>query len=91
MNPILKYLLWSLGFYIAYCGLLFILQRQIMFPRGMIPQPAQTIPKDDNLERIWLQTEAGNVESWLLLPAAGSMTGASPAVIFGHGNGELID
>ena len=91
MHPILKYILWPIGFYVAYCGLLFVLQRQIMFPRGMIPQPEQPLPEMTGLERIWLQTESGKVESWLMLPTHSSAGGAAPAVIFGHGNGELID
>ena len=91
MHPILKYLLWAFGLYAAYCGLLFVLQRQIMFPRGMIPRPGQSTPEIAGLERIWLQTESGRVESWLIPPLPGSAADPWPAVIFGHGNGELID
>ena len=91
MHPLLKFIFWPLGIYVAYCGLLFVLQRQIMFPRGMIPQPAQSAQKLPALEKIWLETESGKVESWLLPPVSGSATGPVPAVIFGHGNGELID
>lgn len=89
MPPLLKYLLWPLCIYLAYCGLLFLLQRQIMFPRSMIPQPAPSAQKLPGLEKIWLETGSGKVESWLLRPADGSTP--APAVIFGHGNGELID
>jgi len=56
MPPLLKYLLWPLCIYLAYCGLLFLLQRQIMFPRGMIPQPAPSAQKLPGLEKIWLET-----------------------------------
>jgi len=91
MQPLLKYILWPLGIYIAYCGLLFLLQRQIMFPRSMIPQPVPSDYKIPGLEKIWLETAAGNVELWLLPPVSGSAAGPAPALIFGHGNGELID
>ena len=91
MPPLLKYIFWPLCIYMTYCGLLFLLQRQIMFPRGMIPQPAPSAQKIPGLEKIWLETESGKVESWLLPPVSGSVTGPAPAVIFGHGNGELID
>jgi fermentation-respiration switch protein FrsA (DUF1100 family) len=67
------------------------MQRKIMFPRGMIPQPAASTRKLPGLEIIWLETKSGKVESWLLRPPSGSAAGPIPAVIFGHGNGELID
>ncbi len=91
MHPILKYIIWAIGLYTAYCGLLFVLQRQIMFPRGMIPRPEQSTPEIAGLEQIWLRTESGEVESWLIPPPPGRAADPSPAVIFGHGNGELID
>jgi pimeloyl-ACP methyl ester carboxylesterase len=91
MHPLLKYILWPLFIYIAYCTLLFLLQRQIMFPRGMIPQPESSADSIPGLEKIWLETEFGKVESWLLQPVSGKDAGPAAAVIFGHGNGELID
>lgn len=91
MPPLLKYIFWPLCIYMAYCGLLFLLQRQIMFPRGMIPQPTPAAQKLPGLEKIWLKTDSGKIESWLLPPASGSAAGPAAAVIFGHGNGELID
>jgi len=91
MPPLLKYIIWPFCIYMVYCGLLFVFQRQIMFPRGMIPQPPPFAPKLPGLQKIWLETESGQVESWLLPPAAGSAAGPAPAVIFGHGNGELIN
>ena len=91
MPTLLKYLFWPLCIYMAYCGLLFLLQRQIMFPRGMIAPPSSSAQKLPGMEKIWLRTDAGKVESWLLPPVPGSAAGPAPAVIFGHGNGELID
>lgn len=91
MPPLLKYIFWPICLYIAYCGLLFLLQRQIMFPRGMIPQPSPAANKIPGLEKIWLDTEFGKIESWLLPPLSGRDAGPAPVVIFGHGNGELID
>ncbi|MCG2830167.1 MAG: hypothetical protein L6302_03875, partial [Desulfobacteraceae bacterium] len=43
------------------------------------------------LEKIWLSTSSGKVEAWFLPPAPGHNKGACPAVIFAHGNAELID
>lgn len=91
MYPQLKYICWPLIGYAVYCGLLFLLQRQIMFPRGQIPQPLRSEINITGLEKLWLDTEFGKVEAWLLLPIVGSAGKPAPAVIFGHGNGELID
>ena len=87
---LLKYILWPLLLYTVYCGLLFLLQRQIMFPRYQI-QPYQAEPKIAGLEKIWLDTDGGKVEAWFVLPVNPLADKPAPAVIFGHGNGELID
>lgn len=87
----IKYILWPLVLYIAYCGLLFLLQRHIIFPRYQIPQPAQADLPIAGIEKIWLDTEGGKVEAWFI-PAGGSSSASpQPVVIFGHGNGEIID
>ena len=91
MHPLLKFLIWPICLYFLYCGLLFLLQRQIMFPRGMIPQPVPGAPAIPGLEIIWLETDFGKVEAWLMPPGSDRAAGLAPAVIFGHGNGELID
>ncbi len=91
MHPLIKYILWPLCIYIVYCGLLFLFQRQLMFPRGMIPTPLSSGPQIPGLEKIWLDLEFGKVESWYMPPSSGGSAGPAPAVIFGHGNGELID
>jgi len=91
MHTLLKYILWSLAAYAAYCGLLFLLQRHIIFPRYQIPRPSQTRPNIAGLETIWLNAGFGKVEAWFLPPLADPNSGPAPAVIFGHGNGEIID
>ena len=90
MHPLLKYIFWAICIYIVYCGFLFLMQRKIMFPRGMIPQPA-SLRKLPGREIMWLENSSGRGESWLLRPVSGSTVRPVPAVIFGHGNGELID
>ena len=91
MPALLKYILWPVILYLAYCGFLFLLQRQIMFPRNQIPQPVQSQPKIGGLEKIWLAIDGGKVEAWFLPPVDAPAKTPAPAVIFGHGNGELID
>lgn len=74
--------------YLAYCCLLFFFQRHILFPRYQIEAPSETGNNADQ-EKIWLSTNYGDVEAWFLPP--GQDHGRSPAVIFAHGNAELID
>lgn len=64
------------------------MQRQVMFPRGLIEVPSED-PHIPDLERIWINTSFGKVETWFLPSPRGSKP--APAVIFAHGNGELID
>ncbi len=91
MPTLLKYILWPLLLYAAYCGLLFVLQRQIMFPRNQIPPALQAEQPIAGLEKLWLDTDSGKVEVWVV-PSVGSPSDKPrPVVIFGHGNGEIID
>ena len=85
----IKILTVTVGVYMAYCALLFFVQRQVIFPRYMIPTPAAADLKALGIERLWLEASFGKVEAWYLPPAAADKP--APAVIFGHGNGELID
>jgi hypothetical protein len=86
-----KFLATALFVYLIYCGLLFSLQRQVLFPRYMIPSPGATDTAKLGIEALWLETSFGKVEAWYLPPAVGSAAAPAPAVIFAHGNGELID
>lgn len=86
----IKFILWPLLFYLVYCGFLFLIQRQILFPRYLIDIPS--VGKDlPSIERIWIRTSFGKTEAWFLPPDRMNETEPSPAVIFAHGNGELID
>ena len=77
--------------YVAYCCLLFLFQRQILFPRYQIEVPSGLTKKFSGLEEIWLDTSFGRIEAWLLGPAQDHGSQPAPAVIFAHGNAELID
>ncbi len=87
----LKIVAITLVAYAAYCGLLFLAQRHVLFPRFMIPSPGATDTARWGIEEMWLTTSFGKVEAWYMPPAPGTGAGPAPAVIFAHGNGELID
>ena len=91
MHTIIKYIGTVFIFYVAYCCFLFLIQRQILYPRNLIPALPPTNQKIPGLEKIWLDTSFGKVESWLLHPVMENPSAKVPAVIFAHGNGELID
>ncbi|MCJ7774172.1 MAG: alpha/beta hydrolase [Desulfobacterales bacterium] len=87
----IKIILWIIGIYLVYCCFLFIMQRQILFPRHLILEPSSRKESIPGIERIWLNTSFGRVETWLLTPFNRQDSNPFPVVIFGHGNGELID
>jgi fermentation-respiration switch protein FrsA (DUF1100 family) len=87
---LIKTILWTLLFYLVYCGFLFLMQRQILFPRYLVDIPTEN--KDHPvMERIWIKTSFGKTEAWFLPPEPLNKIEPCPAVIFAHGNGELID
>jgi hypothetical protein len=89
VNRLVKVIGSAVLIYAAYCLLLFLAQRQVIFPRYMIPSPESPALKATRIEPWWLETSFGKVEAWYLPPVAAQRP--APAVIFGHGNGELID
>lgn len=75
--------------YLGWCLLLFVLQRPLLFPRWMIPSPGEPAVEGRGIERWWLPASFGRVEAWYLPPPENLRP--APAVLFAHGNGELID
>jgi len=52
--------------------------------------PRENMPVS-GIEKTFLQTGSGKVEAWYMPPVSGLAGNPAPAVIFAHGNGELID
>ncbi|MGD8992527.1 MAG: alpha/beta hydrolase [Desulfobacterales bacterium] len=79
--------------YCLYCIFVCLVQRSILFPRKQIPipSPAESRGAIAGLQKMWLQTASGQVEAWFTAPTVGPKVLPAPAVIFAHGNGELID
>ena len=77
------------------------MQRQIIFPRSQIPYSPETEKVVPGVEKIWLSTHSGKFETWFMpplninplksAPTKSATAKPVPAVIFGHGNAELID
>lgn len=82
---------WTAMIYAAYCGILFFMQRQVLFPRDLIGPPPEVRTDFPSMERVWLDLPGGRSESWYLPPQRRNAAGPAPAAIFAHGNGELID
>ncbi len=74
----------ALALYLAF---VFTMQRRLMYPRPPVP-PFSVAEGVEGLEVLRLGPDE-NVEAWYLPPLAGS--GPTAALIFTHGNGELID
>jgi len=80
-----KVALGALALAVAWFGFCFLIQRRLIYPRWIVPAGFPSRPAE--FESLWIETPAGRVEAWLL-PADGAK---GPAVIYAHGNGELID
>ncbi len=72
----------------GYAALLFLIQRTLVFPgsKRELSRPDRTPPP--GVDQLWLATSFGRVEAWLL---AAESSEPGPAVLFTHGNGELMD
>ncbi|MCA9539803.1 MAG: alpha/beta hydrolase [Myxococcales bacterium] len=67
------------------------LQRRILFPRHQIPPPPKNWPRPPGIVRVDVRHADGISEGWLMPGDGVSAEHPGPLVIFGHGNGELID
>lgn len=90
-NTLAKASLWILCLYVGYCMLLFLFQRQMMFPRSLI-EPVDLKPDTQSgQETFWIDRPAGRIETWYLPPTGAPADKPCPLIIFAHGNAELID
>ncbi len=80
----------GVALYLVYCGVLFLFQRQIIFPSGKAGPIAGSGERISGLEKLTIDTTSGKVEAWFL-PAENNLHNRFPVAIFAHGNAELID
>jgi uncharacterized protein len=76
--------------YAGYLSLLYIWQDEILFP-GTKNQVAAEPPHAQGAEVLKISTATGNVEAIFLSATVLTSSARQPLVIFGHGNGEVID
>jgi fermentation-respiration switch protein FrsA (DUF1100 family) len=86
-----RVLFWAAVIYAVWCGAVYMIQERFIFPRFMIAPATKVIPR--GVEQMWIDigtpSRPARVEAWYL-PAFGAPAKA-PAVVFFHGNAELID
>lgn len=76
--------------YVAWCAILFFKQDAMIFPRELAGRPVEAT--GPNVERVWIDAADGvRVEAWYLTPRPALPGPPAAAVIFAHGNAELID
>lgn len=76
--------------YATYLAALYGMQRDMLYPGKDYPVPALEPREIPGMQVVWLPVSGARVESWLLSPG-NSPARPSPAMIFAHGNGELIE
>ena len=87
----LRLFVYGILFYVVYSGYYFFMQKRIIYPRHILRTPPDIYDNVPGLERIWLNTNSGKVESWYLPVSDSSEQLPAPAMIIAHGNAELID
>jgi fermentation-respiration switch protein FrsA (DUF1100 family) len=90
-HPILRVLAMAAVVYGCYAALLYLGQRAIIYPgRGIKVDPE--LPRSSSeLSVSMLNAGSGKIESWFLPAIKTAAGGRNPALIFFHGNGEVID
>lgn len=73
---------------LGYGVLVFLIQRAVVYPGQFAESPRPTSAPPAGVRQIWLDTDGGPVESWLI---AKDGSGPRAVLLFAHGNGELIE
>ncbi len=86
----IRLLIGFLVFYPLWLVAASFLQRRVLFPRQMT-EPVEGADGFPGLEKVWLDTDQGKVETWFVPGKGVDAQHPGPMVFFAHGNGELID
>lgn len=74
--------------YATWGVLLFVLQHRMMYPGASFSSVAAERPPPDGVEAVQIPFSGGTAEAWFL---PGPQSAVSPAIVFAHGNAEIID
>lgn len=77
--------------YLGYAAFFFVIQRHMTYVGVQLRAPGPVPDSVSGFERIWLGAPDVKVEAWFLPAIRDSTTARFPALIFTHGNAELID
>jgi fermentation-respiration switch protein FrsA (DUF1100 family) len=90
---VLKLLLLALLLYLAWLALLFVGQRQLIYLSAGLPTVPGVERSQPGVRTFRIPVPGGEVDAWFLPPSpeATSAGARAPALIFTHGNAELID
>lgn len=84
-------MIYALLLYAVWCTLLYFFQDQVIFPRHFLSLH-QNKPIPNSVEQVWIEQGNGQqTEGWFILGNGRSPQNPGPAVIYFHGNGEIID
>jgi len=87
----IKFLSIGAIFYIAYGVLIFMLQRDILFPTDYAKGPRGVSEQIPDSAIFWIETDFGKTETWYLAPLHPQINEPHPLIIIGHGNADVID
>ena len=85
----MKIILAGLILYVLFGLFLYFSQRSLLFPGKELKAPVS--PQGMNIQQIWFETKSGRVEGWFFPVKKLADSVSAPAVIYAHGNYELID
>jgi len=89
---IVRWIAALLAAYVAWVIFAYLNQQRLVFPGVDLRRPATPGPGDPAVQQVWLTSADGvNVESWYQPGRGRTAAAPGPAVMFFHGNYDLID
>lgn len=77
--------------YVLWCAALYAMQGSMLFPAEYAPHPTPKLYNDRTVELRLELADGGEVVAWFIPAPRASDNAPAPAVVFFHGNAEIID